>query len=257
MAEKPPAKVVPGVNPKAVHIGGESILDRILPHMKKILITIAVITVILTVIFTRKWWIERGQSHDTLKLVAVMQAFDKPIRAKTEPANDTSYADTTERATKSLEAMNAEGAEPNPLYKAGLLMDAGKLDEAIAAYKEASAEPDLDGALAREGLGLALEQKALAEKDQSQHQKLLEDALAAFKSEQPTEGGPRYAYALYHQGRILGELQRNADAKAAFEKAKEAAKTEAEPELRPGQPGYGSPGLADLVDNWLTKLGAS
>ena len=101
-------------------------------------------------------------------------------------------------------------------------MQAGKLDEAIAEYKQGPDGKGLDGVLAREGLGIALETKAQAEKDAAARQKGLEEALAVFKTMQPDEKGPRHAYALYHQGRILALLGKNAEAKAAFEKAKDA-----------------------------------
>ena len=247
------------MNPKPVHIGGESILDRILPHMKKILVAIAVTTVVLTVIFTRKWWVERGQAKDTLKIAAVMESGDKPIRAKgdTEDPKHPTFADHAARASEMLATATTNGAELAPLFKAGLLLDAGKIDDAIATYREASSAPELDGVLAREGLGLALEQKASAEKDATARQRGLEDALAAFQSEQPVENGPRYAYALYHQGRMLALLGKKPEAKAALDKAKEAAKKESEPEMRPGQPGYGAPSLGDLVESRINALGAS
>ena len=66
--------------------------------------------------------------------------------------------------------------------------------------------------------------KAEDQKDPSARQKGLEDALATFRSMQPDATGPRYAFALYHQGRILGILGKIDEAKAALEKAKEAGK---------------------------------
>ena len=59
MAEKDASK--PVEPPKPVHIGGESLLDRLVPHMKQIMIGIAVISVVLVVIFTIRWLRERSQ----------------------------------------------------------------------------------------------------------------------------------------------------------------------------------------------------
>ena len=56
---------------------------------------------------------------------------------------------------------------------------------------------------------------------------------------------------------VLALLGKKAEAKTALDKAKEAAKTEAEPELRPGQPGYGAASLGELVENRISALGAS
>ncbi len=41
----------PAEPPKPVHIGGESIADRILPHLKKIVIGVIVLAVILSIFF--------------------------------------------------------------------------------------------------------------------------------------------------------------------------------------------------------------
>src|SRR2546430_2409671 len=79
-------------------------------------------------------------------------------------------------------------------YRASLLLQAGKLDDAISEYRKAQGLAGLDGVLAREGLGIALETKATQEKDASARQKGLEDALATFKAMQPDEKGPRAAY---------------------------------------------------------------
>src|SRR4029079_7824685 len=113
--------------------------------------------------------------------------------------------------------------------------------DAIAEYKKHTTGNTLDAVLAREGLGIALEMKAEKEKDAAARQKGLEEALAAFQAMQPDEKGPRYAYALYHQGRILALLGKNAEAKEKLEKAKELGKDTKLPEL---------------IDERLASLGA-
>jgi tetratricopeptide (TPR) repeat protein len=84
--------------------------------------------------------------------------------------------------------------------------------------------------------------KATQEKDATARQKGLEEALATFKSMQPDDKGPRAAYALYHQGRMLALLGKRDEAKAVFEKAKELGK---------------NTDLAERVDERLAGLGAS
>jgi CheY-like chemotaxis protein len=66
MAEKDASK--PVEPPKPVHIGGESLVDRLLPHMKQIIIGIVVIAVVLMVVFTIRWLRERKEIAETRKL---------------------------------------------------------------------------------------------------------------------------------------------------------------------------------------------
>ncbi len=122
-----------------------------------------------------------------------------------------------------LASLETSGANAQPSFKAGLLMDAGKTDEAIAEYRRGIGESGLEGVMSREGLGIALETKALAEKDNAAKQKGLEEALAVFSTMQTDETGPRYAYAIYHQARIQETLGKKAEAKALYEKAKPLA----------------------------------
>ncbi len=237
----------PAEPPKPVHIGGESILDRLLPHIKKILIGVVVLAVVLSVIFAIMWRKDVARQKTTQKLANVLQVARKPVQpappapttpdpATPKPAEPATpkpadgYQSNAERATTVLDAMTKQGVDPpGHAYRAGLLLDAGKLDEAIAEYRKGQAAKGVDGVLAREGLGIALETKAVAQKDAAARQKLLEEALAAFVAMQPDDKGPRRAYALYHQGRIQLTLGKRAEAKAAFEKAKElGARTDLE-----------------------------
>ena len=242
--EKKPA----GFDPKPVQVGGESILDRLLPHMKKIVVAIVITSVILGVVFFFIWLKDRKLEKQTDQLAEVLEVGDRTVRAPGEAPDpkekQPSFADPKERANAVLDTLGKQETDlAGAGYKASALLAAGKLDEAIAEYKRGQAEPGIEGVLAREGLGLALEAKAEAEKDPAARQKGLEEALAAFQAMQPDEKGPRRAYALYHQGRILSPLllNRPAEAKAAFEKAKELGKE--------------TP-LVELIDERLIALGA-
>jgi tetratricopeptide (TPR) repeat protein len=244
MAEKDVSK--PAEPPKPVHIGGESLLDRLLPHMKQIIIGIAVVSVVLIVIFTVQWFRERGQIAATKKLDQILEVGREPIRGKDEKPDPQkpSFGDTKERGAAVLAEIAKQGTDAaGHAFRGGELLDAGKIDDAIAEYRQGIGDKTIEGVLCREGLGLALEAKAMAEKDTAARQKGLEEALAAFTLMQPDETGLRRAYALYHQGRIQQLIGKRAEAKALFEKAKAAVKSDHD--------------LADLVEKRLAALGAS
>jgi tetratricopeptide (TPR) repeat protein len=245
MAEKSVSKAAEP--PKPVHIGGESFVDRLLPHLKKIIVATIVLAVVLSAIFTVRWFKERKQITATEKLDRVLAVADQPIRGKDEKPDPKkpSYGNVKERAAAVLDAMAKQGTEAGGFaFRAGQLLDAGKPDEAIAEYKKGVADKTVEGLLCREGLGLALEAKAAADKDPAVRQKGLEDALAAFVAMQPDEAGQRRAYALYHQARIQLLLGKRAEARGLFEKAKQANK-EADHEI------------ADLIEKRLAALGAT
>jgi tetratricopeptide (TPR) repeat protein len=248
-ADKPAKSSAAAEPPKAVHIGGESLVDRLRPHIKEILIGTVVVAAVAAGFGIYSWMHERTQIANTQKLDRVLQVANEPVRpkdAKPDPKKP-SFASDKERSEAILAEVNKQGdlAAGGPAYKAGLLFDAGKYDDAIAEYKKGIAGRTLEGALCREGVGLATEAKAAAEKDATARQKGLEDALAAFATMQTDETAPRYAYALYHQGRIQLLLGKKAEAKALFEKARDASKDGGDHEI------------SELVGKRLAALGAS
>jgi tetratricopeptide (TPR) repeat protein len=245
MAEKDPSNAAEP--PKPVHIGGESLLDRLLPHMKQIVVGFIVVAAVGGGIAAVSWFRHRKDIASTEKLDKVLEVAQQPIRGKDDKADPKvpSFGNVKERGAAVLDAIVKQGAEPavSGAFRAGQLLDAGKIDDAIAEYRKGGAAKGVDGLLCREGLGLALEAKAAGEKDATARQKGLEDALAAFTAMQPDENGPRRAYALYHQARIQELLGKRADAKALFEKAKTTNK-DADHEI------------ADLIEKRLAGLGA-
>lgn len=261
MADKKdsPKAAPAGVNPAPVKIGGESLVDRIVPHIKKILIMVVVVAVIVSGILVFRWRGEVGREKATAKLIDVMETARKPVvppptpdptKPAPKPDPDT-FTDAKTRAEAVLAALESSGADPQPSFKAGLLFDAGKLDEAIAEYRRGIGASGLEGVMSREGLGIALETKALAEKDNAAKQKGLEEALAVFATMQPDENGPRYAYALYHQGRLQQTLGKTAEAKALFEKAKPLAASVESPTR---DPSTDNQILSSMIDRRLTAL---
>jgi tetratricopeptide (TPR) repeat protein len=228
--------------PKPVHIGGESLADRIIPHLKKIIVSIIVIAVILSIVFGIRAWKQSKQADETAKIAKVLQLAQRKVAPPGTPDDQKKdmFADPKARASAVLDEIAKQGTDLGSAFRGGLLLDAGKVDEAITEYRKGATAEGIDGVLAREGLGIALETKALAEKDAGARQKLLEEALAEFTKMQPEKTGPRRAYALYHQGRIQQVLGKTTEAKALFEQAKEES-TE----------------IGPLIEKRLASLGAS
>src|SRR5689334_13863246 len=166
MAEKP-AKTTPPADkpgtakaaepPKPVHIGGESLLDRIRPHIKQILVGIVVLAVVLTVVFTVRWFKERKQVAATENLDDVLAIADRPIRSQGQPEDpkNPSYASSKDRAAAVLDEMAKKGGDAGHAFRGGQLLDIGKTDEAISEYRAGAGEKGIEGVLCREGLGLA------------------------------------------------------------------------------------------------------
>ena len=245
MADKAPQKASAAEPPKPVHIGGESFVDRVRPHLKQIIIGICALVVVLLVIFGVRAYRERNEAKATDSLDHVLEVARQPIRGKDEKPDPKrpSFASEKERAVAVLAVPGIEAG--GPVFRGGMLLDAGKPDEAAAMYRTCIAAKTIDGVLCREGLGIAVEAKATGEKDPTARQKGLEEALAAFAAMQPDEAGPRRAYALYHQGRIQLLLSKRAEARSLFEAAKLANKDAADREI------------AELVEKRLAALGAS
>lgn len=224
--------------PKAVHIGGESLVDRIVPHIKKILVFFVLVSVVISIFLVIRWRKHAKQEKETARLTEVLALSRRPIGPAAPaipgmppPEGGPRFADVKERATAVLDAMAKQGVSGSPAFKGGMLLDAGRIDEAIAEYRKGQPAGGIAGVLAREGLGIALEAKATAAQDAAASQALLEEALAVFGTMQPDETGPRRAYMLYHQGRLQQKLGKLTEAKASFEKAKELGASTELPDL--------------------------
>ena len=225
------ATAKPGFDPKPVQVGGESLVERLLPHIKKIVIGIVVIAVVLTVVFAFRYFKERDAAEGHREARAPCSTSPSarcasPAPSPTDPkAKEPTFANSKERANAVLDALDEGRHRPRrPAYKASLLLQAGKLDEAIAEYKQAHDGQDgLDGVLAREGLGIALEMKARAregrrrapEGPRGRARRVPGDAARRRRARATrTRSITRAA-----SSRMLGKI---AEAKAALEKAKEA-----------------------------------
>jgi hypothetical protein len=220
-----------GPEVQSVHIGGDSILDRIVPHVKKIVVFAVAVTVILSIYFGMRWWKHRKQSRSTDALARAFEVGERevgpemPILDPTAPPGDEPrpFATHGERAEATLAALRKVGQTRGAasLYEAQLLMQANKLDEALAIYRRVGAGKSTDAAIAREGVGVVLETKAGAATDAAERQRLLDEALTAYRAIQTDDKGPRRDYSLYHEGRVLEAMGKSVEAIAAFKRLKE------------------------------------
>jgi tetratricopeptide (TPR) repeat protein len=255
--KKPAAEPAPHFDPKPVQVGGESILDRLLPHIRKIVVGVIAAAVVVGAFSVVVWWRDRKEFAHTAELAKALDVAARPVKppepepatgsgsGETKPAakkDDNSFPNDKARALAVLTTLTGQDDNiAGAAFRGSQLMAAGKLDEAIAAYRQGEHVEGVEGVLARDGLGLALEAKASAEKDATARQKGLEDALAAFRAVQPNATAVGAGQALYDQGRVLVELGKRDEAKAAFQKAKALAKES---------------DLSELIEQRLAMLGA-
>jgi len=239
----------PAVTP--VHIGGDSILDRLAPHIMKIGVALLAVILILTVAFSYRWYKRSKQEKSTARLVKAIEIGDADVvppeidlSAIPGQKDKITYKTYPERAQATLDVLSRVGEARGAasLYEAGLLVTAGKLDQALAIYKRAAAGSGEDAILAREGVGVILENQAVAATDQAQKQKLFEEALTAFRAVQPDDKGLRRDWALYHEARVLEHMGKFGEAIAQLKHALEIAP---ETSLKP------------QIENRLAVLGAS
>jgi tetratricopeptide (TPR) repeat protein len=237
-----------------VHIGGDSLVDRLLPHLKKIAVALVALAAVLTVVFTWRWYQHSKQEKSTTRLVTALELGDRPVTGSDLDLAALSGGDVSsnwssydERAQASLTALAKVGSARSAarLYEANQLLAAGKLPEALAIYRKQSNGAGDDAVLAREGVGAILETQAGAltdAKDQAQKQQLLDDALAAYRAMQPDDKGPRRDFALYHEARVLSALGKSSEAVSQLQRALELVPTSS---------------LKYDIDNRLAELGAS
>ena len=126
-----------------------------------------------------------------------------------EPARFKTFKDRSEAEIAAVQAFESTHgsstvAKRAKLVQAGALYDLGKYDEAVAAYKiflESGPGPEV-ALVAREGIGYALEAKALAQADAAARNAGLDEALKAYTDIAANDKDPGHATALYHQARI-------------------------------------------------------
>ncbi len=240
--DAPDPSLGPTVTP--VHIGGDSIVDRLLPHVKKIAAAAGALVVVIAAVFTWRWYQHSKEEKATTALVKGLELGDRAVVAEPKPEDtEPSYKTYGERAEATVAALakagQARGAAS--LYEANQLLVAGKLDAALAAFRKLGAGDGADAVLAREGVGVVLETQAAAATDPAAKQALLEQALTAFRAVQPDDKGLRRDYALFHEARVLGAMGKAAEAAAPLTRALELVPDTA---------------LKQDIENQLAMLGA-
>lgn len=225
--------------PQAVNIGGETIAERIMPHLKKIIAVMVVVGLVLGAVFFMRWRKEQARQKTSAKAAGLLEVLARNVEKPEPPpeaagsgsaaapaavpdaAAEPTFASIAARGDTGTTEITSRGVAGlvGDAVRGSLLLDAGKFDDALAAFQAGAKASGLDGVVAREGVGLAYEAKALATTDAAAKQALLIQALEAFRAEQPDAAGPRRDYALYHQGRILATMDKRADAIKAFEDA--------------------------------------
>jgi hypothetical protein len=226
-AEVAPVEAVRGLTERA--------LTALRPHMFKVAALAAGLAAVLIALAIYGWYDRRREAgasarfQDALKTeqARVVSADDPPMPTMPGAPAEPTFKSAQARSEAMLATLSslekdyggADVAKHTRLVKAGVLYDLGRYDEAIAEYKKflaSSASGDLLRYVAREGLGYALEAKALAEKDAAARTAGLDAALAEYKQLQPDVKGVYGDYALYHQGRVLALKGDKAAAIALF-----------------------------------------
>jgi predicted negative regulator of RcsB-dependent stress response len=230
-----PDQPTPGFNPNPVHIGGESFADRVLPHLKKILVFVGIFAVVIGGFLVWRWVQHRGAEKATAALVVAVDTVDEPVAPPGEDgAEEPGFASHRERAEAALARLRqvrGDARSGAAMLEADLLVELGQLDEAERIYRKLARRRGLEGAVAREALGQVAEARAHAAEGPARAT-AFEQALEAYRAVQPEETGARRADALYHEGRVLAQLGRTADARTAFDQALAKAREMGDEELR-------------------------
>lgn len=217
--------------------GVQRVADKLRPYAKQLLIgTVVILIAVVSAIGYNMYRNKKAAAASELYAEAIA-LYSEPVMSEEEAElikslnlpnqqDFTFHASVAERAEKTLVLLDkidsdygsTEAAKSSRLFHAGVLYDAGRYDEAVAMYREFadSDAPADQRAIAREGLGYALEAKALASDAAATRQAGLEAALAAFEKMQPDAQGALRDRALYHQARVLQSLDRTDEAVALY-----------------------------------------
>lgn len=223
--------------------GAGKVAEALRPHIWRIAVAVAVVTVLVVAYSLYGWWNEKkaiaatdlyAEALDIAQSEVVpedLEELDAPEEEADTVVKRVTYTTSQERAQAALAVLDELQAEYGGtdvatearLLQAAMLFELGRFDDALAmydSYADSGASPELK-AVAREGIAYVYEAKAMALEDAAARDQALEQALEAFRSVQPEDEGPLRELALYHQGRILQQLGRTDEAAEAFRKALE------------------------------------
>jgi tetratricopeptide (TPR) repeat protein len=218
------------------------VVDAIKPHLAKIAAGVAGLAIVLVAVSLWTWYDQRKEARATSALAEAFDVLRSPLDGDVVSVEDLAaapdrprYPTALARSQAALEILDGVDAEHGKtdvgtqarLVRAGVLYDLARWDEAIDAYR-GFLDRGPDGQLrhvAQEGLGYALEARALAQTDPGARSAGLAEALAAFERLQPDDGGTHRDVALYHQARIKAIQGDRAAALALFRQVLEAHPT--------------------------------
>jgi hypothetical protein len=224
------APAVPEVQDEFVS-GVNRTLMWLKPHAFRLALAAGGVVIVLLAWTTWSWWTERKETKATALLAEAVELSRRPVMPPPPPPPEPkegeepppappppdpqSFPSTKARADAALVPLqklrddfgDIGVAKRARLLHAGLLLDAERYDDAIALYRATAEDGPGDlRVLAREGIGYAIEARALASADAAARDAGLKEALAAFAAVQDDPKGPHRGYALYHQGRIKAKL---------------------------------------------------
>lgn len=187
--------------PAPVHIGGESLLDRLLPHVRTLAKVAAALGALLIAFFLYQAWSDGRKEAATAKTLDVLDVLARP-------ASPTAGADGFASSSERAKAAMAKGAPDllSPIAVGRLALDAGNFDAAETAFRKIASSTD-----GKRGLGAVAEARYWAATDAAEKTKHLDAALAAYRS--------AGVDATYDEGRILALKGQVSEARAALEKA--------------------------------------
>ncbi len=218
--------------------GVSRVAEKLRPYAVRIAIVGGIVAIGLIIFSTYRWWHQRKDSRATELYAEAMEVSKREIVAEDAPDmvepgealpdRGVTYKSTGERNEAVLALLDKLSSEygstgvarQGRLIEGITLLDSGRYDDAIArlsSYAKSSA-PLMLRLIAREGIGYALEAKAMAEESAEAREAGLRQALAAFEAIQVKDDGPRRDYALYHQGRMLATLEERDKAIEIFNK---------------------------------------
>lgn len=214
-------------------------IDAARPHARTIAIGVVVLGVAVGGLSIWGWMRDRKAAAATLEFGKVLDVATANVEeggidpivlmgSEPEPAKFKTFKERAEAQLTAVQALNnAAGgtgvAARAHFVTAGALYDLGKYDDAIAAHKAfIGSSPGVDfEAMAREGIGYALEAKALAQTDAAARNAGLDEALAGYAAIDPDEKGAYRGLALFHQARIKALKGDKAGAIALYKKVLE------------------------------------
>jgi tetratricopeptide (TPR) repeat protein len=208
--------------------------DRLRPHAKKIAVGVGLILAAVAAWQVMVWMKNRKARAATTDYVAAMKVVEAPVVNEDNPLPpgypepEVKFESREAWRTAAVEAIEKLESEHADMPLSGLpalriakiKLESGQFDEAKQAF-ESFAKSDAPEAMrlsALEGVGYALEAKALANEDASARQAGLEAALQAFARIQPNEKGLMRDYCLYHQGRMQVALGKVDEGLATYRK---------------------------------------